>query len=113
MFCTFTRSLPNRKHLVYGSSPCTTVDELLHTFEAAWVSVPGHDTQSLFDSIPSRKSAVITAREKPIFPLPKKDEFLEGQFRGDMQFPLGPLTNPVMHTQPGTHFFEQGTAERL
>ncbi|GFU14560.1 hypothetical protein TNCV_1698841 [Trichonephila clavipes] len=40
----------------------TTVVELCYRIEAAWSSVPAHVIQSLFDSIPSRISAIITAR---------------------------------------------------
>ncbi|GFV31671.1 hypothetical protein TNCV_2189841 [Trichonephila clavipes] len=40
----------------------TTVNELWHRVEAAWAFVPVHAIQSLFDSMPMRISAVITAR---------------------------------------------------
>ncbi|GFU99005.1 hypothetical protein TNCV_3382491 [Trichonephila clavipes] len=40
----------------------TTVDELLYSVEATWLYVSVHAIQSLFDSIPRRITAVITAR---------------------------------------------------
>ncbi|PRD35571.1 UNVERIFIED_CONTAM: hypothetical protein NCL1_11194 [Trichonephila clavipes] len=43
-------------------TPVTTVDELWNGVEAAWSSVPVHAIQSLFDSIPRRITAIITAR---------------------------------------------------
>ncbi|GFU18415.1 hypothetical protein TNCV_1980951 [Trichonephila clavipes] len=42
--------------------PVTTVDELWYRVEAAWSSVSVHSIQSLFDSMPRRINAVITAR---------------------------------------------------
>ncbi|GFU09070.1 hypothetical protein TNCV_1319271 [Trichonephila clavipes] len=48
------------ERLVRHHMPVTTVDELWHRIEATWTSV--HAIKSLFDSIPSRLSAVITAR---------------------------------------------------
>ncbi|GFT13655.1 transposable element Tcb1 transposase [Trichonephila clavipes] len=43
-------------------TPVATVDELWYLVEAARSSVPVHAVQSLFDSMPRRISAVITAR---------------------------------------------------
>ncbi|GFX40166.1 uncharacterized protein TNCV_4318011 [Trichonephila clavipes] len=40
----------------------TMIDELWHRVKTAWASVPEHTIQSLFDSMPRRISAVITAR---------------------------------------------------
>ncbi|GFW77303.1 hypothetical protein TNCV_924191 [Trichonephila clavipes] len=58
--CTFTRYFTNKKCLVYDCR--VTVDELWYRVEAAWTSEPVHATQFLFDSMPRRISAVITAR---------------------------------------------------
>ncbi|GFT10288.1 hypothetical protein TNCV_3735451 [Trichonephila clavipes] len=43
-------------------TPVTTDDELCHLVEPAWASVLLHATQSLFDSMPGRISAVVTVR---------------------------------------------------
>ncbi|GFT88364.1 hypothetical protein TNCV_5074591 [Trichonephila clavipes] len=40
-----------------------TVDELRHCFKAAWASLLAHAIQSPLDSMPRRKSAVITATD--------------------------------------------------
>ncbi|GFW54353.1 hypothetical protein TNCV_3703131 [Trichonephila clavipes] len=50
------------ERLARHHTPVTTVDELFHRVEAAWASVPVHTIQSVFDSMPMRISAVITAR---------------------------------------------------
>nr|ALD51399.1 odorant receptor 8 [Locusta migratoria] len=42
--------------------PVTTLDELWYRVEAAWASVPVHAIKVLFDSMPRRIKAVITAR---------------------------------------------------
>ncbi|GFT45504.1 uncharacterized protein TNCV_3781401 [Trichonephila clavipes] len=50
------------ERLARHHTPFTTVDELGYRVEAAWPSVLVHAIQFLFDSIPRRLSAVITAR---------------------------------------------------
>ncbi|GFW43739.1 hypothetical protein TNCV_4770881 [Trichonephila clavipes] len=50
--------------LVRNHTPITTVNELFYRVEISWSSVPIHAIQSLFDSMPRRISAVITARDK-------------------------------------------------
>ncbi|GFX62573.1 hypothetical protein TNCV_4867361 [Trichonephila clavipes] len=50
------------ERLARQHTPVTTVDELWHRVEAAWTSVSVHVIQSLFDSMPRRIRAVITAR---------------------------------------------------
>ncbi|GFX11896.1 transposable element Tcb2 transposase [Trichonephila clavipes] len=79
--CTFTRSLANRKCLVDGCgvtgsspTPVLTVEELWHRVEAAWASVPVRVIRYLFDSMPRRISAVITARVKRVSERPDHRE---------------------------------------
>lgn len=50
------------EQLARHPTPVTTVDELWLRAEAAWASVPVHAIQSLYDSMPRRIRAVITAR---------------------------------------------------
>ncbi|GFT77044.1 hypothetical protein TNCV_1099271 [Trichonephila clavipes] len=50
------------ERLTRHHTPVTTDDAVWHHVEAAWASVPVHTIQSLFDSMPMRISAVITAR---------------------------------------------------
>ncbi|GFW64954.1 hypothetical protein TNCV_392201 [Trichonephila clavipes] len=57
-----TTKLEARMLLARHHTPVPTVDELWHRIEAAWASVPVCAIQSLFDSIPKRISAVISAR---------------------------------------------------
>lgn len=50
------------EQLARHNTPVTTLDELWYRVEAAWASVPVHAIQALFDSMPRRIKAVITAR---------------------------------------------------
>ncbi|GFS57823.1 hypothetical protein TNCV_2909181 [Trichonephila clavipes] len=50
------------ERLAHNHTRATTVDELWHRVEAAWAFVLLHAIQSLFDSMPRRINAVITAR---------------------------------------------------
>ncbi|GFX42062.1 transposable element Tcb2 transposase [Trichonephila clavipes] len=50
------------KQLARHNMPVTMVDEQWNHVEAAQASIPVHAIQSLFDSMPRRISAVITAR---------------------------------------------------
>ncbi|GFY12328.1 hypothetical protein TNCV_284311 [Trichonephila clavipes] len=49
------------ERLARHHTPDTTVDELWHRVEARWSFVPEHAIQSLFDSMPRRIRAAITA----------------------------------------------------